>query len=371
MNTINKFTKYLLFALLCFAFSSCETDIDKMYVRSTDSVTAPVLTSEGFTDIVVDEYNVNLVPFVLNWTRSNFGTGVLVEYAIEMDTDADFSNSYVVTVGNDIYNRVITGAELSRWVIANFNGLNAAGDPVRVDFYLRIQASVALENPMVTVPPDKKFSNIIPISVVPYVIPGSYPEEMYMIGAEFGNWDWDSPGVVEMVPVHSNAGHFWCIRYITANEPFKWNSKRAWGGDFNSLGDDIGFTLDGGNAVVATDGMYMVYMDMPNGRISIEPARVYGIGDAFGSWNMGAAPFTVENKTMVGITTDASADGGLRIYAISDIAPIGGDWWKMEFIIRNGVIEYRGAGDDQEPRIPAVAGQKLTLDFNAGTGSIQ
>jgi len=369
MNT-NKFIKYIFLAVLCFAFASCETDIDKIYVKPTASVTAPVLTSIGLDEIVVDEYNVNLVPLVLNWTRSDFGTDVLVEYTLEMATSASFTNPYPVTMGNNIYSKALSGAELSKWVIANFDGLD--GDtPRRVELFMRIAATIALENPTVTISPDKKYSNAIAIAVTPYAVPGSYPEEMFMIGAEFGNWDWSSDGVAVMTPVHSNAGHFWCIRYFTANEKFKWNSKRGWGGDFNSLGENIGFELDGGDAKVTADGMYMVYMDMPNARISIEPAKVYGMGPAFGNWTMGDHPFTVENKTMVITTTGAAGPPeGLRMYANSTISPIGGDWWKMEFVPINGVIEYRGAGDDQ-PRQTIAAGVKIILDFNAGTADFQ
>jgi hypothetical protein len=40
----------------------------------------------------------------------------------------------------------------------------------------------------------------------------------------------------------------------------------------------------------------------------------------------------------------------------------------MEFVLMNGVIEYRGTGPDQD-RVPVGAGQMVVLDFNAGTGS--
>lgn len=46
------------------------------------------------------------------------------------------------------------------------------------------------------------------------------------------------------------------------------------------------------------------------------------------------------------------------------------DWWQMEFMVLDGKIEYRGKGDDQA-RLEATAGQVVTLDFNAGTGTIE
>ena len=41
----------------------------------------------------------------------------------------------------------------------------------------------------------------------------------------------------------------------------------------------------------------------------------------------------------------------------------------MEFVVLNGKIEYRGNGGDQE-RATVGAGKTVTLDFNAGTGTI-
>lgn len=194
-----------------------------------------------------------------------------------------------------------------------------------------------------------------------------YPSTMYMIGNEFGSWNWESDGVAIMNPVWGMEGHFWAVRYISAGEGFKWNSKREWGGDFDSLGENLGFTTSDGNAFVAEDGMYMVYIDMPNGKISVEPAKVFGMGDCFGGWDTKTHAFKVENKTMTFTTTGT---GELRIYAASDIAPVGDDWWKMEFVVLDGKIAYRGNGGDQD-RTTVEAGKTITLDFNAETGTIK
>ena len=195
----------------------------------------------------------------------------------------------------------------------------------------------------------------------------SEEKAMYIIGSEFGGWDWSSSGVVKMTRVNGYEGHFWAVRYITQGEGFKWCTVRDWNGDFYTLGEDIGFTTSGGNAFVAESGMYMVYVDMENGKISVEPARIYGIGDCFGSWDSANYPFEVSGKTMTRTTV---GNGELRIYAASNISPVGGDWWRMEFVIIDGKIEYRGDGGDQT-RVPVEAGKLVTLDFNAGIGTIE
>ena len=193
------------------------------------------------------------------------------------------------------------------------------------------------------------------------------PETMFMVGAAFGGWDWNSDGIVELVPVNGKSGQFWTIRYIAAESPFKFCPVRAWSGDFTGLGEDTGYVVDNGNCMVAESGVYMIYVDVENKKLCIEPAKVYGIGACFGGWDQGmeSALFTEADGKL---SATVAADGELRMYAASSIATT--DWWTREFIVLNGQIAYRGNGDDQE-RVSVKAGQKVTLDFNAGTGVIE
>jgi hypothetical protein len=195
----------------------------------------------------------------------------------------------------------------------------------------------------------------------------SLPENMYMVGAAFGSWDWSSDGIVELTPVNGKAGQFWTIRYIEAESPFKFCPVRDWAGDFTGLGEDTGYTVNGGNCIVAESGVYMIYVDVENKKLCVEPAKVYGIGDCFGGWDQGmdAALFTNADGK---VSATVAADGDLRMYAASSIAT--SDWWTREFIILDGKIAYRGNGGDQE-RVSVKAGQKVTLDFNAGIGVIE
>jgi hypothetical protein len=196
----------------------------------------------------------------------------------------------------------------------------------------------------------------------------SLPEHMYMVGAAFGGWSWDSDGIVELTPVNGKPGQFWTIRYIAAESPFKFCPVREWSGDFTGLGEDSGYTVADGNCLVAEAGVYMIYVDTENKKLCVEPAKVYGIGDCFGAWDkaMEGALFTATTDGK--LTGTVKADGELRMYAESAIAT--SDWWTREFIILDGKIAYRGNGGDQE-RVSVKAGQKVTLDFNAGTGVIE
>ena len=196
----------------------------------------------------------------------------------------------------------------------------------------------------------------------------SLPETMYMIGAAFGNWNWEDAGVVELTPVNGKSGQFWAIRYIEAGSPFKFCAKKEWSGDFTGLGEDSGYTVDGGNCSVAENGVYMIYVDTDNKKLVVEPAKVHGIGGCWGNaWDsaMAGSLFAEKDGKLVGKTT---SDGELRMYAESSAAT--SDWWTREFVILDGKIAYRGNGGDQE-RVNVPAGATITLDFNAGTGTIE
>jgi len=201
-----------------------------------------------------------------------------------------------------------------------------------------------------------------------------FPEHLYMIGEEFGGWDWGSEGVVEMTPVLHNTdwgadapGQFWTVRYFHAGKGFKYCTQRAWSGDFWGLETNDGFTEAGGNCTVAEDGYYLVHIDFKNGKVHVEPARIFGVGDCFGGWNeeMSGALFAVADGKVSQTIPNA---GNLRMYVASAIST--SPWWTREFNVIDGKIVCRGAG--AELAAPAVeAGKVVTLDFNAGTGTIE
>jgi hypothetical protein len=200
----------------------------------------------------------------------------------------------------------------------------------------------------------------------------AFPEQLYMIGEEFGNWSWDSDGVVEMTPVIHKPdwgaeaeAQFYTIRYFTAGKGFKFNSKKAWGGDFWGLTTNDGYTESGGNCVVAEDGFYLVHIDCKNQKVHVEPAKVYGIGDAFGGWDEAAEAnlFATDGKTLKATAPKA---GKLRMYVESAISTSG--WWTREFSIIDGAIVPRILDELAVPEVKAA--QVITLNFNEGTGSI-
>ena len=234
--------------------------------------------------------------------------------------------------------------------------------------------AVSQGGPNVKVGRDAKVTVVYDPTAETFTLDGEYtgdapslPETMYIIGEAIGGWEWSGDYIVDMVPVNGQAGQFWAIRHLEAGKPFKFCAVKEWSGDFTGLGEDSGYTVADGNCSVTETGVYMIYVDVANKKLCIEPAKVYGIGDCFGGWDQGmeSALFsTADGKASVTV----SAAGDLRMYAASSIAT--SDWWTREFIILDGKIAYRGNGGDQE-RVHIAAGAKVTLDFNAGTGVIE
>lgn len=190
------------------------------------------------------------------------------------------------------------------------------------------------------------------------------PDTMYIIGNEFGNWDWNASTVVSMVPVWGAAGKFWAVRYMTTATQFKFCATKAWNGDFCTLTNNSGFITPDNNQVEA-DGLYLIVVDLNNESVSVAPTTVYGMGDCFGNWNEGENAFTLNPDGTVSITT-ANA-GNLRMYVDVDGA---GNWWHSEFNIYDGAIVYRGGGNDQAA-VAVEAGKTITLDFLNEAGTIQ
>ena len=171
-----------------------------------------------------------------------------------------------------------------------------------------------------------------------------------------------------MIPAHSEPGCFWAIRYIEAEKGFKFSQIATdWGKDFTGLGTDTGYTVKENNCFVAETGLYMIEVDYSKNVVTVSKAVVCGMGDVFGSWDEGKYPFTVSGQTM---TATATAANNLRMYAVSTFAAATGNWWHREFNIYDGKISYRGTGAELAA-VPVTAGQTITLDFNAGTGTIK
>ncbi len=205
-----------------------------------------------------------------------------------------------------------------------------------------------------------------------------YPAELFMIGDGVGGWDWATIDL-PMIPVHSHPYMFWKIVWMEATGGFKFAPEKAWGHDFGKTGDasaDTVYAKGSDNIPVpGTAGYYMVVVDLKTEQISIADAKVYLIGNCIGSWSapVAAGLFTVDNANEKLTFTGALADGELRMHAWHKWFPVqtpAADWWQEEFIVLNNVIEFRGAGGDQD-RVNITAGTyAIDLNFKTLAGSV-
>ncbi|MCD7936757.1 MAG: SusF/SusE family outer membrane protein [Tannerellaceae bacterium] len=349
-----KMIKYISVCLILFsAFMSCTKD-DEMVTYNPENAVSGKLNAIG-SSYVLEQENEDKVFEEFIWSASDFGFSAAVEYILEADlAGEEFKNPVeVFAIRKALANEVTVGAmNKTMTTLQNIYEFEE-GEEQNIEFRLRSSISEA------AVP---VYSNVIASAITPY---SGTPTSMYMIGQDFGEWNWSNSRVVEMVPVNDQEGQFWCVRYITAANGFKWSPEKDWGKDFNALTTNTGFEPRDGNAFVDADGMYMVFMDYKKSTLVIEPAKIYGIGGAFDGWDDPVA-FTINKEKASIVVTDNSE---LRMYTTCSAAP-NQDWWRWEFIILDGKIVYRGNGGDQE-RVSVTAGQTVTLDFNTETGTIQ
>jgi len=209
-----------------------------------------------------------------------------------------------------------------------------------------------------------------------------FPEAMYLVGAGTA-YGWDEPGTVDAAIMHKAAGGgeseglYWKILHIEAGQGFK-VSAAQWGSPNLGFAEVEEFDANGvavsdidGNLDVAESGMYTIVLDLRNDmtKLSVAPVMVYGIGDAFGSWDEDVAAnlFTIDNTAKTVTSPATFVDGNIRMYADHAWIPA---WWNAEFNVFSGVIEYRNDGGDQEV-VPTTTGQVATLTFDDNTGTIQ
>ena len=203
------------------------------------------------------------------------------------------------------------------------------------------------------------------------------PTECYLTGGQFGSWfggDTENPSPYETVKfnaVPEAEGHFWAVRYFEAGKEFKLSTTESWDGELKNLKYADGSEVGGGNLKFETSGLYIVYVDLVKFVLYMEEASIYGIGDAFGGWTADVE----ENKYTVAadgkVSATVSAAGNMRTYVSAPAALTEHtNWWKREFVVVDGKITYRGNGGDPTA-VALTIGQTITLDFNAGTGSIQ
>lgn len=401
---------YIIASLLigAVAFSACEEKLAEPVLNDPTEfvLNNPVLMNQP-CDLAKSDY-IELV-----CSQPDYGFTAATTYQVQVSLDGKFENAFDakkitgdhVTIGVNYTNTRInvSAAEIAialtqlRSVILTAEDPDITEDEMKAKFpfetpaYVRVKASLSKSGK------GEIYSNVVTFKNlnVPYSLPEVFvPKELFIVG-QYNGWDWGT--AFDFVPAYDNKmdgkgkeGTFWRIIYLPEGG-FKVNAAKVWdGGEVGYVKDDPLFTYkdnansgltasDDGNMVVTKAGWYIVVAKLAvDGRdikytFEINEPNVYLIGSVAGMTDWATLPewkFTVPADAdgefvSPAFIADAAADSGVRA-----CVNIGIDWWKTEFMIFGGKIEYRGTGGDQE-RVLGNKGQKLYLNFTEGTGSIK
>ena len=195
---------------------------------------------------------------------------------------------------------------------------------------------------------------------------------LYLTGDHY-NWGGAVTDWKPLVPVHSHPTLSWTIIYLHEGENFKFAPQQGWGDDFGmsaTIIDNAGVSATGSdNIVVGNAGWYLIVVDNTEGArtVTFNRPNIYLIGDASAaSWSVDESQvFTVpEAEDGDFVSPEFVKDATVRMC----ISVEGVDWWQTEFIVNaDGVIQYRGAGDDQA-RVNVLQGQRCYICFTRGAG---
>lgn len=353
-------------------FSSCDSDRDSNPVYNqpeTFTLNKPAL-SDNIFDLNSSSH------IWLTCSQPDYGFTAAVTYTLEISLTDDFEKVQVLPTQFTTAKMEVKTNELAVCATNLFIAEGKVKDdfPLQTPLYLRLKAVVTdLKEPV--------YSNSIEIKTeLEYTLPPiEIPKKLY-IGGDFCEWNWDN--TLEMVPVNGVEGKFWRLIFIPENSSIKLSQtsteETSAGFAETTINDNyeavvtdnsgkIGFTKGGWYLLVvkaAIEGAELRYtMDIN------EPA-VYLFGPAIGDkWAPEEAlKFTVPQVADEFFVSPAFTNAGeVRACVIAEDKD---NWWKSEFMVFNNKLEYRGNGGDQA-RVQGTVGQKLYINFTAGTGKIE
>lgn len=201
---------------------------------------------------------------------------------------------------------------------------------------------------------------------------------LYLTG---DHYNWGNPWV-PLVPVNGYDNVSWIIIYLHEGEQFKFAPQAGWGGDFGmgwgttTVVDNAGMNPSGDdNVTVGNAGWYLITVfntSAESRTIVIDNPNVYLIGEGSPtSWSVGTDGLFTTPTTETGkfVSPAFVKDAEARMcVSLNDLQGNTIDWWRTEFVVRNGQIVYRGNGGDQE-RVSVAKDKKCYLDFTKGIGS--
>jgi hypothetical protein len=341
-------SKFLLVALsLVLGVLACQKSSNPYYANGT----TPVLSSST-TTIAAKPADSLSNALVLNWTDPNYATNPASQkYTIQIDSAGrNFSKSVDIVVSG-----VLTDTFTAKQINEVALGMGFAYN-VAYNMDVRVVSSYANNNEQLP-------SNMITISVTPYVIPPKVQPptsgELYLVGdATQGGWTNPVPKPsqqFEKIDSVHYGGVFKLIggkQYLMLPVNGDWSNKYAVAsGTVPAAGGPFGY--NGGNNTYntnftgpANDGWYTIMADFQQGTFSVNaytqvvPDSLFLVGDATaGGWNNPVPEpsqvFTRINSSQFSITLPLN--GGKQYLML----PVNGDW-SNKFAVASGTVPATG-----------------------------
>ena len=379
-------------------FTACETDRDSNPTLQKPTDGSLVLNTPGMaTNAIYDLANSSVLNFTLN-SLPNYGFPAYTNYEMEVSTKSDMSDA--ITIATTPYTKIEVDAALLASTLTEMElaaGKTEADFPMEIPVYFRVRAN-AMQNAGGAIDGYEAISNVVTLDKVQLLYslpPVTTPDNLYITG-NFNGWDWNTS--LAGIQVYGAPNIFWRLVWID-DSGIKFNAAKAWDGGevgyagINKSGDLADEIIEnGGNIASSNPSWYlMIITTSVSGRdivydVQFNKPTVWLIGPVtpLANWSEleEGCEFTVPKTKEDDFVSPAFAgdapggDGdGVRAY----VKIPGYDWWKSEFMIYDGNIEYRGMGDDQNKaapdgfgyRVAGNTGQKLYLNFSTGKGEIK
>lgn len=249
--------------------------------------------------------------------------------------------------------------------------------------------SLASNGEAITIEKAGKYKITVNMETLTYKVEVVKPIALFLTGSEY-NWGNKESDWKQLIQYNGSNETFWTMIYFSEGEMFKFAPQAAWEDDFGggiTIEDNAGsgIATDDKNLKVGKAGWYL--LRVTNGKerkLEVCKPEVYLVGDVIaGGWGAGweANAKTDANKFTAPTTKDGlfvspkfANSGNLRMYVnFPDTGykdPIN-NWWKAEFIVKDGKIVYRGNSGSDPESIAVQANQQVSLNFTTGKGEIK
>ena len=398
---MKKIFSYLLLALALPFMAACDSDIDSNPTLQEPEPFVLNLPPYATNNLIDLQYAQSLE---LTTNQPAYGFTAATTYTVQVTladafveaaeatetTEAVEANYVSLPTTYRTARMNVDAFELSEAIVALWDAANSGADlPAEMPVTLRLRANVTGFDRGVC------YSNAITLPRVHVTKPAqalALPEKMFLVGGmPASGWSTWLP----MAQVYATPGMFYGVVYCPANTNFKfspeagdWEQARSYSTvEFTEeaktlAGVELG--TDNDNIAVRNGGWYtMVVTTKIVGKeiryiVDIRQAEVYLCGNSMGEWGfIEAGKFTAPEGDGEWVSPAAKGSGEARMCVKVPDA----EWWMTEFTLLDGAtVFYRetdnllnGWGEDKGSNysVQLSAGQKVHINFSAGTGFVE